>query len=1067
MKPGIPWSVKGIDAETREAAKEAARRAGMTLGEWLNAVILDQSEDDHPPQPPVARRRMGDAPTTPARRPGGRADRTGRSEMEERLDSLADKLNALTEREQDTAVGRFMSGPRLPVRNGDPTVRTILDRLERHEQQTGDTIEEILERLDVLGRELTGLAEDAAQPSAQSEPAQAALELALRNIVDHLEVSERRNRDALRTIQLKLNELSRRAPADEPTVGPALIALEARLSDIASRLSDVERDNLAGRNEQIAMTVAQREVRALERKLDAVGRQAEAAERAAAAPPGIERLADEIESLNQRFDDIKAETASDRDLRLLGHTVDQLVSQLGQPRGLRQDIGGSSELAELERRIDSLDLGLRQALEQQHLLQEAIHSLGAAELPQGPMLEAIHRQIAQFSERIAAVEGRIGHLAALENAMGQLYRALEDGRAEMSALAEKAAARVAHGVFAQYGAGGAAAPSAELQALQDGLEAVRATSAQADQRGQETLAAVHETLEQIIAKLTELEARTPAPGSMPASAATAAAAAMEPSGEPAYVEPETMAARSVTWQQAVRAHLAAQRQAEATAPLSDFRLPPLEDWPPPSPAPDIPPERTAAEMGEPGAEEAQAAAMRHDFIAAARRAAMATQPPVGARRSRPERSAGLLSRFRRNRARVAGAATGDAAAPVKVMRRRLLMAGLVLLAVVSAVAIGSRDLSLGMLKLPPAAPAAGAPVVAPAPAASPAPVTAPPSAMPRQPEPEHLPERPARTTANEVLDGIATASVSGTPIASEPAINAPQAVIEGAPDGVAATLWRAATSGDRIAQFVVASKFLEGREVGRDEAAAARWFERSAAQGLAPAQYRLATLYERGSGVSRNPDVAARYYEQAAVQGNVRAMHNLAVLMTGSGGHAVDMATAARWFREAALQGLKDSQFNLAILYERGLGVARNAAEAAYWYAVAAAQGDGDARTRGEVLSAALSRRDSDAVTRRAAGFHPKVQQHDANVVSVSDPDWTAGPKTPAGQGSVGPLSQNEMVRRTKSMLSRLGFNIGDADGKMDNRTANAIRLFQLRRGLPVNGMVSRDLLGQLQAMVG
>ena len=80
MKPGIPWSVKGIDAETRDAAKEAARRAGMTLGEWLNAVILDQSDEDHPPQPAVARRRMGDAPPA-GRRPGRRADRTGRSEM--------------------------------------------------------------------------------------------------------------------------------------------------------------------------------------------------------------------------------------------------------------------------------------------------------------------------------------------------------------------------------------------------------------------------------------------------------------------------------------------------------------------------------------------------------------------------------------------------------------------------------------------------------------------------------------------------------------------------------------------------------------------------------------------------------------------------------------------------------------------------------------------------------------------------------------------------------------------------------------------------------------------------
>ena len=34
-----PWSVKGIEPETREAAKTAARRAGITVGQWLNHTI--------------------------------------------------------------------------------------------------------------------------------------------------------------------------------------------------------------------------------------------------------------------------------------------------------------------------------------------------------------------------------------------------------------------------------------------------------------------------------------------------------------------------------------------------------------------------------------------------------------------------------------------------------------------------------------------------------------------------------------------------------------------------------------------------------------------------------------------------------------------------------------------------------------------------------------------------------------------------------------------------------------------------------------------------------------------
>ena len=45
MKPGVPWSVKGIEPDVREAAKVAARRSGMTLGEWLNNKILETADD--------------------------------------------------------------------------------------------------------------------------------------------------------------------------------------------------------------------------------------------------------------------------------------------------------------------------------------------------------------------------------------------------------------------------------------------------------------------------------------------------------------------------------------------------------------------------------------------------------------------------------------------------------------------------------------------------------------------------------------------------------------------------------------------------------------------------------------------------------------------------------------------------------------------------------------------------------------------------------------------------------------------------------------------------------------
>ena len=44
MKSTAPWSIKGIAQDARETAKEAARREGKTLGEWMNTVIYMAGE---------------------------------------------------------------------------------------------------------------------------------------------------------------------------------------------------------------------------------------------------------------------------------------------------------------------------------------------------------------------------------------------------------------------------------------------------------------------------------------------------------------------------------------------------------------------------------------------------------------------------------------------------------------------------------------------------------------------------------------------------------------------------------------------------------------------------------------------------------------------------------------------------------------------------------------------------------------------------------------------------------------------------------------------------------------
>ena len=288
-------------------------------------------------------------------------------------------------------------------------------------------------------------------------------------------------------------------------------------------------------------------------------------------------------------------------------------------------------------------------------------------------------------------------------------------------------------------------------------------------------------------------------------------------------------------------------------------------------------------------------------------------------------------------------------------------------------------------------------------------------------------------------------------------------------------LRQAALGGDARAQFIVASRYLEGRSIGRDHEAAARWYLRAANGGLSAAQYRIGTLYERGSGVAQDKLQAISWYAKAAEQGNVKAMHNLAVLSADATLGKPDMERAARWFGAAAAHGLPDSQYNYAVLNERGLGVQKNANEAYKWYLLAARQGDRDAIKKAEALKGQLDPATVSAIETSTGSWKPEPANRDANMVSVTEPSW--GIEQPqqqalAGQAPAQPpmnaepvqtLTAREQVKLAQQLLAQKGFDPGAADGEMGSRTANAIRLYQLRNGLPVNGSVSKPLLEHLQ----
>ena len=167
-------------------------------------------------------------------------------------------------------------------------------------------------------------------------------------------------------------------------------------------------------------------------------------------------------------------------------------------------------------------------------------------------------------------------------------------------------------------------------------------------------------------------------------------------------------------------------------------------------------------------------------------------------------------------------------------------------------------------------------------------------------------------------------------------------------------------------------------------------------------------------------------------------------------------------FTLAANHGLKDSQFNLAVLVERGMGTKVNLAEALFWYDQAAAQGDDDAKTHAAALAKSLPPEMVKSIEARLKAWKPETAPDVANVVAVNDTNWNGANAEPQQVAALAP-AQN-IIGKAQALLDKLGYNIGQADGKLGGRTSNAVRLFQLKQGLKVTGQITPELIAEMQS---
>lgn len=1154
----------------------------------------------------------------------GRSDRGVMAEssaLHQKLNELSSQLSAMVSEDAERARSLPRSEPRR-YSSPDPesSMRSLIDRIENNEISSGDSMSSLNRQLATLAEKLErdNVAPHLGRGPDQGHPA--TFDSAIKNVMAHVEQSEARTRSTLKALQDRIAEIGARAASSsskgvQDTAAP-IEDLERRLASITDKLDRQENtsrkdsriESLEKKISELAESLPEpgagqpaasapgvvdagtffaadqgpvastAQMDALEQRLEALANEVRGTMGQNLSQEDVSRLWKDQSSLAEQVRQLKASAASNRDLQSMRASLEQLTRQVNVNDDSARFDQVNQRIKELAQRLENTlpntaELAKTSELEAKILQLDARMSAAQAQPENSVAIKALEAQVRQIADRIGEHERRLDTISELEASIAQLTSRLQTTRNEVAASAEQAASRMAEQLRAEVehkvSKSKPTDATAELQALQQGLNAIQSNTQTSDRRTHETLIAVHDTLDSVIERMNQIEAAKAAIAADAGRplAGMPSASTVDPLTPPAFGTAApgapTVAAQFDTVAAAAEPAPVETLFADA-APAEPMMAEPLQAEPLQAQPPHLEPVMAHAPGFAPGF---NATAPREDFIAAARAAARAAGHSVnraGPMAAPQDRHTPIAPQLGGQNAMAQP--NTDEAGPGK--RRQLVIAGAMALLIGAVAAYGLLNGYGGNSKssapqITRTAPAAGGGVIQSGPRPSqPQPSnTAPDQGSSTVPPAESVPfdptapqqngnldstvpsaadqtqtasisnfngksDAPATSAAatldssvprsptstlksNPVLDpnvtsigNTVTAPTSGAflpltpqsqdsrPAASndpfvtgsisnaEPAADPDAAslspeqseLLAGLPKalGPDAMLW-AAAKGDKVAQFMVATRYSDGKAIEKNFDQAAIWYHKAASKGLAPAQYRLGTLYERGRGVQKDINSAKAWYEHAAHRGHIKAMHNLAVLHANSPGGKTKFNQAGYWFKKAASLGLKDSQYNLAILYEEGLGVQKDLVEAYRWYTLAAKQKDKDAAKRLAKIKTMLQPDDLAQAKQLVETWRPMKAKFAANVVTPPIGGWQQ-PEAVEVRGTTQELGGFRLGQATKEaqrLLNAIGYDAGTPDGQMGPRTATAIKQFQAQHGKQPTGKVTPELLEQLRNLPG
>lgn len=995
MTARVSWSVDGIEPSVRERAEASARRAGMSLGDWLNSAIgspgpssreAQDVAEIHKRLDSIARQveHMSHAPGAPTGDPAvARQLNDAISRLDARLSQLSDApppqgapYRTAPAPRMAPATSPAMSPSMSPM---DFSIAEIvarqgeLDGAPRAMPQSSTRMPPpsfvnhappIQPQADFSGLErqlsqITSQIETLRRPDG-IEQSIAAFRGELAEI--RLAITEALPRRAIESLEGEIRSLGRRIDETRSTGtdSSALSGIERALSDIYSELRTLKpAEQLAGFDDAI---------RNLGGKIDTIVR-------SSTDSSTVRQLEDAIAALKVIVSNVASNDALNE---LAGHvqTLSAKVDQLARA-------GGSSDiLSALEQRIAVLTAALEQRdrppVGDTVYFDNAVRTISdrldhlQVGSDSSASLSHVEQRVHHLLERLEMSEPRGGNLAKVEEGLSDILRHLESQRTSSAG--------------ADQGLRAAAPMDGDLvDTIKRELSDIRFSQSETNRHTQDSLDAVHNTLGHVVDRLAQIEgdlrdARSaPAPREMaPAPAMTeprarethspesprppasfmpvprpempnpAAAQAPIPRAPAAQAQVAPPAVRAPEIAPSYDANESATQAASVRPPPSprspiDPSLPPDHPLEPgtrmqPARSGSSPSERIAASevvLNEISASK-QDPVSSTNFIQAARRAAQAAAAaPPASSGPKPNRVT-ALNDAARNAAKAT--AVGDSGISSKI--RALLVGASVVVIVLGTVKMGMNLLS-GRDDANTSLPAESS-VTPPAP--SPVPENGPRSDV--------APVMPSMTSptllTRQSMSGPQIVSVPAMP-ATPSAANAEPAVapavapvspdvtgsIVTPPERISVTIPPVANR-TKIKLTPVADKLPEA--IGSAALRAA------ANKGDPGAAFEIGVRYAEGRGVAADYATAATWYERAAQNGVVPATFRLGTLYEKGLGVKKDIDTARGYYLQAAEKGSAKAMHNLAVLDADGGGAGPNYKSASQWFRKAAERGVADSQ---------------------------------------------------------------------------------------------------------------------------